>query len=851
MFGDVPTDCLLRLISAGVREAVRTEDSAAFLAWMRAEAPRRFGDVFDRFPAEISGRMALWLGAAIWNVTPLPGNEFRPRPLPQPQRNQPCICGSGRKLKHCCGERPPLPRIPAEIAWEAMVEAVPMARLRAAAAAGDLQAPQLGRVAARLLDLGKPRQALALVEPLFDRPELTDESCSMALDALFTALLMLGRQRQRERVVERLTRELRPPLRARAWARRATMLVDEGRHDEAWSAWERAHQDDPGGEDLAQLEVTLLLARGSLDQAAERARFHLGKLRRHGRADMELPALLEAVALDPLAAALQITAASAWSAALRLAEVAAGAVVQPVEARYTVAPDPDDPTAGTLTADADMVRLERRWRKVFPRDAAGLAGAVWDDDVALQWLEFLEANEAALDSLEVLFDLAVFAPDALGGLGAALLSSRLEPLVHRGAVIFDRLLADRPLLTLTPGKPVHDAAAAVLSAGLGRVADAAAAGSDGGLAVLERLERVVRLIPDAPLARETLVISYLKRGADRQALEAARSGASSQGGILDLCNVLALYRLGRKGEALAMLARAAAEWPDEAHRLVHGDPRPAARRRAKPGATVAGSPYDLLRALWRAEPELDLWLRERAAKGRSRSWRSAAAAAGGKGGSKIPRPPTGEARRPAAGPRAARRRPAVRGTESAPPEGAGHARLRLKVTLDGTRPPVWRRLEVAATQTLALFHHVLQAAMGWTDSHLHVFIAGRERFADPALKLDRSMRSERRTTIGELLRRRGDRLDYDYDFGDGWHHRIVLEEVLPARPDAPAAICLGGRRRCPPEDCGGVGGYAELLALLQGGDSPRRREMVEWLGSEIDPAAFDLEEAHRRLSQIA
>jgi hypothetical protein len=177
-------------------------------------------------------------------------------------------------------------------------------------------------------------------------------------------------------------------------------------------------------------------------------------------------------------------------------------------------------------------------------------------------------------------------------------------------------------------------------------------------------------------------------------------------------------------------------------------------------------------------------------------------------------------------------------------------RLRLRVALAGVRPPIWRRLEVTGKLTLAQFHRVLQAAMGWTDSHLHLFVAGRQHYSDPSFELEFEVRNERQTTLGELLRRPGDGMRYEYDFGDSWEHRIMLEEVLPPRPGAPAAVCLAGRRRCPPEDCGGVGGYAELLSTLRGADSPERRDLLEWLGGEIDPAAFDAAEVNRLLSRI-
>jgi hypothetical protein len=317
-------DPLVELIYACVGEAVSTGDSGAFLDWMRSQAPARFPAVFARIPPSAASRTAFWLGVAIWNVTPLPSNGFEPLPLRLPRqqrRNEACVCGSGLALALCCGDRPPLPCIPAELAWEAALASLPLDRVREAAAAGVLSAPRLGILARRLLESGQAREAIVLLEPLFERPEEADESFAEALEMLFAGYLVLGRRRQRERLVERLTLELRPPLRARAWARRATMLADRGRHDEAWLAWERAHHDDPDDAALMQLEVTLLLVRGRLEQAAERARFHLKRLGRSAQkgatVDREVLVLLGEAVADPGAAARRITGGKALRQAPR------------------------------------------------------------------------------------------------------------------------------------------------------------------------------------------------------------------------------------------------------------------------------------------------------------------------------------------------------------------------------------------------------------------------------------------------------------------------------------------------------------------------------------------------------
>ena len=167
--------------------------------------------------------------------------------------------------------------------------------------------------------------------------------------------------------------------------------------------------------------------------------------------------------------------------------------------------------------------------------------------------------------------------------------------------------------------------------------------------------------------------------------------------------------------------------------------------------------------------------------------------------------------------------------------------LQLKVTLQGTKPPVWRRLEVPADVTLDLLHHILQTAFGWTDSHLHSFEPrparpGRGR-PNPDLRI--SSGRERRTRLGEVVSEVGATMLYEYDFGDSWEHLITVEKVEPAEPSITYPRCTGGRRSGPPEDCGGIPGYAHLLAVLGDPSHEQHEELQDWVGDGFDPEAFD------------
>src|SRR5437660_6460159 len=160
----------------------------------------------------------------------------------------------------------------------------------------------------------------------------------------------------------------------------------------------------------------------------------------------------------------------------------------------------------------------------------------------------------------------------------------------------------------------------------------------------------------------------------------------------------------------------------------------------------------------------------------------------------------------------------------------------IKVTLLGTRPPVWRRILVPRDITLRNLHRTLQTVMGWTNSHLHQFVCQRSSFADPRSGVASKVPDENRTRLGDLIRTVGTRLLYEYDFGDGWQHELLLEEILLG-DESFHQICVTGQRCCPPEDCGGPQGYAELLTALQDASHPSHDELCDWLG-DFDPESF-------------
>jgi hypothetical protein len=176
----------------------------------------------------------------------------------------------------------------------------------------------------------------------------------------------------------------------------------------------------------------------------------------------------------------------------------------------------------------------------------------------------------------------------------------------------------------------------------------------------------------------------------------------------------------------------------------------------------------------------------------------------------------------------------------------------IKVGLRGAKPPIWRRLLVPADVSLARLHDIIQVAFGWDGGHLHAFETPYGDFghADPEL----GHRSEGPVTLEQVAPQAKDKIQYTYDFGDGWAHDIVVEKVLDRDSTLTYPRCTGGRRAAPPDDCGGIWGYQELIEIIADPRHPEHTERLAWLGlddpRQFDPAAFDVDEVNELLPRL-
>jgi hypothetical protein len=177
---------------------------------------------------------------------------------------------------------------------------------------------------------------------------------------------------------------------------------------------------------------------------------------------------------------------------------------------------------------------------------------------------------------------------------------------------------------------------------------------------------------------------------------------------------------------------------------------------------------------------------------------------------------------------------------------------RMKVTLRGSQPPIWRRIQVPGDVTLAGLHHILQAVMGWWDYHPHQFIVGETYYGVPHPDYMMDMLDEGKVRLNEVAAE-GSRFVYEYDFGDSWEHVLEVEKILEPELGQEYPVCVKGRRAAPPEDAGGIwmyNYYVEATENPEHPDYPGDDEFLEWVGGEFDPEAFDLDEVNAALRKL-
>lgn len=179
--------------------------------------------------------------------------------------------------------------------------------------------------------------------------------------------------------------------------------------------------------------------------------------------------------------------------------------------------------------------------------------------------------------------------------------------------------------------------------------------------------------------------------------------------------------------------------------------------------------------------------------------------------------------------------------------------LQLRISLLDVVPLVWRSIVVPETITLPTLHVAILRAMGWDGGHLHefVFASGRYGPSEPGWDQPEDWLPETRVKLSKALAYGISTFEYVYDFGDNWRHLVQIEDVLPPRTDADRSVrCVAGANACPPEDVGGVPGYADFVRSIANPNDEEHEQSLRWVGGSFDPRAFDLALANERLTDF-
>jgi hypothetical protein len=165
----------------------------------------------------------------------------------------------------------------------------------------------------------------------------------------------------------------------------------------------------------------------------------------------------------------------------------------------------------------------------------------------------------------------------------------------------------------------------------------------------------------------------------------------------------------------------------------------------------------------------------------------------------------------------------------------------VRCVVAGCQPRIWRRLAVRDTMWLSRLHDAIQVAFDWYDYQTHVFTVDDLRLGNPTKREDLLIEDDRDLTLADLNLASRERLEYLYEFGEGWNVEIRVEKSALPEKGKRYPICLAGERAGPPEDCGGIEAFHDMLASLREPDSDLGKEWRKWVGPEYDPAACDLE----------
>jgi hypothetical protein len=177
--------------------------------------------------------------------------------------------------------------------------------------------------------------------------------------------------------------------------------------------------------------------------------------------------------------------------------------------------------------------------------------------------------------------------------------------------------------------------------------------------------------------------------------------------------------------------------------------------------------------------------------------------------------------------------------------------LSLRLTVVGCTPRIWRRFLVRESMWLTRLHDCIQVAFDWFDYQTHVFVVDDLKFGNPFRKDELVIEDDRDVTLHDLELGSKDRFLYEYHFGEGWQVEVRVEKTMPVEKGLSYPVCLGGERAGPPEDCGGLEAFHDMLACIKEPNTDLGREWLEWLGPNYDPSLCEIDKINKALRKLA
>lgn len=577
-----------------------------FLDWAKSAIPHLAPVAFEGLDPENHQQVAFWLGVNLWNAAPLPANHYKPAPLPKPQRNAPCPCGSTRKYKQCCAGQPSLEPLPGDIYWYFIPEVCSKRHIGEMVATGDLPVEGIAIMAHQFFEAEDYAQVIKMLDSLFaGEAKRVGRQHEGLLSLLCDAYNRHYKtDRKKLNLLQRMCKHRDMVIRSEAWQRMATWQQDQGNFQAAHEALSQAMRADPDNPSHALLELILLVSAGELDRARQRATFWHARLKRYQH---ELPELLDTINLarkNPVQALqIQMRLASeddddrlerllAWldttQALPRYRIEAIGPPESTAGSEYPATIDmfgdigadeehfPNEPlddeldfedpleNAAILLPPDDVAGLEAHWHEIRPLDKPFSVyfepmdhQDIWNDPLDDEWLDFLEQHPEAINSLDVLDDIiTLIYVHPLGETSFGPMHD-CHPALQRARRIIEQipLPADKTLPWLIPeNRPALRLLAHQILVNEHLLEDQTQA--------RKLIEQYLRLNPtDNHGYRAQLVNNHLRQGLNEQAAAICGNYPHDMLPEIRYGHVLALYRLGDLVGAARLLVKAVDDLP--------------------------------------------------------------------------------------------------------------------------------------------------------------------------------------------------------------------------------------------------------------------------------------------------